>query len=134
MIVALCDGQFDSLFDSGSPSSVKPTRVANTAASHAASAQAHESPPDTHASTLAAASDAPPESRWTPSSPANSKAPARARAQHGGRYARARSSSIFSNRSQHLSSIFSDDLINDKSLDEVILNYLAEDLESSPHK
>ncbi|MCL2777265.1 MAG: hypothetical protein FWD73_04610 [Polyangiaceae bacterium] len=133
MIVALCDGQFDSLFD---PSSVKATQSAHSSAPHAPSAQTRESLPTKQATPpLAAASDLPPESRWIASnSKAPAKSPARARVQHAGRYARARSSSIFSDPSRHLSSIFSDDLINDKSLDEVILNYLAEDLESSPHK
>ena len=47
-----------------------------------------------------------------------------------GRYAPARPAAIFGQaRPQQGSSIFGEDLISDKSLDEVILSYLAEDLE-----
>ena len=49
----------------------------------------------------------------------------------GGRYAPARQSSIFgSSRPAQNVSIFGEDLISEKSLDEVILSYLAEDLEN----
>lgn len=53
-----------------------------------------------------------------------------------GRYAPARPASIFesSATAKPSSSIFSDDLINDKSLDEVILSYLAEDLDPPRRK
>ncbi|MBK8252795.1 MAG: hypothetical protein IPK82_09020 [Polyangiaceae bacterium] len=52
-----------------------------------------------------------------------------------GRYAPSRPSSIFSAvRPQEGSSIFGEDLISEKSLDEVILSYLAEDLEPSGDK
>jgi len=48
-----------------------------------------------------------------------------------GRYAPARPAAIFGHaRPQQGSSIFGEDLISDKSLDEVILSYLAEDLET----
>jgi len=48
-----------------------------------------------------------------------------------GRYAPARPAAIFGQaRPQQGSSIFGEDLISDKSLDEVILSYLAEDLET----
>jgi hypothetical protein len=49
----------------------------------------------------------------------------------GGRYAPARPAAIFGqNKALRGNSIFGEDLISDKSLDEVILSYLAEDLES----
>ncbi len=49
----------------------------------------------------------------------------------GGRYAPARQPSIFgSSRPVQNVSIFGEDLISEKSLDEVILSYLAEDLEN----
>jgi hypothetical protein len=49
------------------------------------------------------------------------------------RYAAARPAAIFGQaRPQQGSSIFGEDLISDKSLDEVILSYLAEDLEPPP--
>lgn len=55
-----------------------------------------------------------------------------------GRYAPARPASIFDSPSSSTrpppASIFSDDLISDKSLDEVILSYLAEDLEPPRRK
>jgi hypothetical protein len=48
----------------------------------------------------------------------------------GGRYAPARPAAIFGqSKPQRGNSIFGEDLISDKSLDEVILSYLAEDLE-----
>jgi hypothetical protein len=51
------------------------------------------------------------------------------------RYAAARPAAIFGQaRPQQGSSIFGEDLISDKSLDEVILSYLAEDLEPPPDK
>ncbi|MEZ4300293.1 MAG: hypothetical protein R3B70_35435 [Polyangiaceae bacterium] len=52
-----------------------------------------------------------------------------------GRYAPSRPSSIFSSaRPQEGSSIFGEDLISEKSLDEVILSYLAEDLDPPGEK
>lgn len=52
-----------------------------------------------------------------------------------GRYAPARPAAIFGTAAkQTSSSIFSDDLVTDKSLDEVILSYLAEDLEPPRRK
>ncbi len=67
-------------------------------------------------------------------SPQPSRAPAVARPAPDQRYAPARPAAIFgpsANRPQP-ASIFSDELISDKSLDEVILSYLAEDLEPPP--
>lgn len=53
----------------------------------------------------------------------------------GARYAPSRPASIFgSARPQEGSSIFGEDLISEKSLDEVILSYLAEDLDGSKPK
>ena len=53
----------------------------------------------------------------------------------GGRYAPARPAAIFANsRPQEGASIFGEDLISEKSLDEVILSYLAEDLDTVPPK
>jgi hypothetical protein len=52
-----------------------------------------------------------------------------------GRYAPARPAAIFGAAAKHASpSIFSDDLVSDKSLDEVILSYLAEDLDPPRRK
>jgi hypothetical protein len=52
-----------------------------------------------------------------------------------GRYAATRPASIFgSSRPAKNTSIFGEDLISDKSLDEVILSYLAEDLETDAKK
>src|SRR5207253_2105361 len=49
----------------------------------------------------------------------------------GNRYAPSRPAAIFgSNKPHEGSSIFGEDLISEKSLDEVILSYLAEDLDS----
>jgi hypothetical protein len=64
-----------------------------------------------------------------PSVPPPRKAPSE------GRYAAARPAAIFGQaRPQQGSSIFGEDLISDKSLDEVILSYLAEDLEPAGEK
>jgi hypothetical protein len=64
-----------------------------------------------------------------PSAPPPRKAPSE------GRYAAARPAAIFGQaRPQQGSSIFGEDLISDKSLDEVILSYLAEDLEPAGEK
>lgn len=52
-----------------------------------------------------------------------------------GRYGAARPASIFGgSRPPKAASIFGEDLISDKSLDEVILSYLAEDLETETKK
>jgi hypothetical protein len=52
-----------------------------------------------------------------------------------GRYAASRPAAIFANtRPQEGASIFGEELISEKSLDEVILSYLAEDLEPPPKK
>jgi hypothetical protein len=65
--------------------------------------------------------------------PSSSPMPAAARAPGAAgerRYAPTRPASIFGQaRPQQGKSIFGEDLISDKSLDEVILSYLAEDLE-----
>jgi hypothetical protein len=92
------------------------------------------------------------ETRRTPPSPAGSvrqapvpkppsaaprvAAPAQAAAGGGERrYAPTRPASIFGqSRPQQGKTIFGEDLISDKSLDEVILSYLADDLEPPPAK
>lgn len=51
-----------------------------------------------------------------------------------GRYAPSRPAAIFGQARPQQSSIFGEDLISDKSLDEVILSYLAEDLSSDAKK
>jgi hypothetical protein len=74
----------------------------------------------------------------TPPSTAAQQGPPSVPASAGGqqgRYAPSRPASIFGNaRPQEGSSIFGEDLISEKSLDEVILSYLAEDLEVPPKK
>ena len=62
-------------------------------------------------------------------------APPRSLTPQGAKYAASRPASIFgSARPQEGSSIFGEDLISEKSLDEVILSYLAEDLEGGKSK
>jgi hypothetical protein len=63
-----------------------------------------------------------------PRSPAAPPAPASA----ADRYAPARPAAIFGETPPDSSSIFGDKVISEKSLDEVILSYLAEDLDGSP--
>ncbi len=71
----------------------------------------------------------PPPPTVTPTQTAKSVVPPPPAAE--GRYAPARPAAIFGHaRPQQGSSIFGEDLISDKSLDEVILSYLAEDLET----
>jgi hypothetical protein len=110
-------------------------------------ASAHRSPPPSRA--RGASSRPPPPVRRgatpRPPPPSNtgrgsSRAPARPKTSppasgtpvsEGGRYAPARPAAIFGqSKPQRGNSIFGEDLISDKSLDEVILSYLAEDLET----
>lgn len=51
-----------------------------------------------------------------------------------GRYGQSRPAAVFANRPAEGMSIFGEDLISEKSLDEVILSYLAEDLDSADKK
>lgn len=86
----------------------------------------------------------PPHERVTPRQPASDKPrPPERRTPVGGdgrggepgRYAPSRPASIFgSSRPAEGASIFGEELISEKSLDEVILSYLAEDLEGPPPK
>ncbi|MBX3200410.1 MAG: hypothetical protein KF894_19895 [Labilithrix sp.] len=82
-----------------------------------------------------------PTGRPAPASARQGAAPARApvtptqKPATEGRYAPARPAAIFgASAKQAPPSIFSDDLVSDKSLDEVILSYLAEDLEPPRRK
>ncbi|WP_394832853.1 hypothetical protein LVJ94_40765 [Pendulispora rubella] len=76
-------------------------------------------------------SSVPDTDRVPPSSQPSKVALPPAAAGSEGRYAPARPAAIFGHaRPQQGSSIFGEDLISDKSLDEVILSYLAEDLEA----
>ncbi len=63
-------------------------------------------------------------------------APAAKDRQSSGRYAASRPAAIFSSSrpAEAGGSLFGDDLINEKSLDEVILSYLSEDLEDKGDK
>ena len=85
-------------------------------------------PPPPHAAPHAAARVSPvPPPRHTPAPPAPQGA--------GSRYAPSRPASIFATtRPQEGTSIFGEDLISEKSLDEVILSYLAEDLDGPGDK
>jgi hypothetical protein len=78
----------------------------------------------------------PTQGKGAPARP-NKSVPPRsgAAASEGGRYAPARPAAVFGQaKPQRGNSIFGEDLISDKSLDEVILSYLAEDLEGSDKK
>jgi hypothetical protein len=70
-----------------------------------------------------------------PPAPPERPAPARSTPTNAGRYAASRPAAIFANtRPPEGASIFGEELISEKSLDEVILSYLAEDLEPPPAK
>jgi hypothetical protein len=102
------------------------------------------SPPATSDATGKRASGIPPKKvpsappKKVPSAPPKkpgSIPPSREKSPSEGRYAIARPAAIFGQvRAQQGSGIFGEDLISDKSLDEVILSYLAEDLEPPPEK
>jgi len=62
--------------------------------------------------------------------PRSSVAPGSAEAQHAGRYAASRPAAIFGEAPSR-DNLFGDSVISEQSLDEVILSYLAEDLEGS---
>ncbi len=62
--------------------------------------------------------------------PRASVTPAPAEAQHAGRYAASRPAAIFGEAPSR-DNLFGDSVISEQSLDEVILSYLAEDLEGS---
>jgi hypothetical protein len=86
----------------------------------------------------ARAASAPPASSAQPRSGSGSRPPTPpSKPSSEGRYAPSRPAAIFgssANRPQPQSSIFGDELLSDKSLDEVILSYLAEDLEPPRRK
>ena len=72
-----------------------------------------------------------PRAEKSPPPPRSRPAPAHAPAEN--RYAPARPAAIFGRaKPKQGNSIFGEDLISDKSLDEVILGYLAEDLDAAP--
>lgn len=76
----------------------------------------------------------PPADKADPSEKADGRAP-KGPVPSTGRYAPTRPAAIFANsRPAEGASIFGEDLISEKSLDEVILSYLAEDLDSQPPK
>ena len=82
-------------------------------------------------------SDAPPPSTRTPPKPQHAAAShAPKPTPSDARYAPARPATIFGATAKQAqpASIFGDDLVSDKSLDEVILSYLAEDLEPPRRK
>lgn len=83
-----------------------------------------------HAGPHARLSPAPLPAGEPPTARADVTSPAPPPVEGGGRYAPARPAAIFGQARPQQSSIFGEDLISDKSLDEVILSYLAEDLET----
>jgi hypothetical protein len=106
-------------FSERAPDSSGPKSQPSTKRSQPPAAQPQPQPPPQPAPAAAAA--ARPQRQSSPAS-----APP-------GRYAPARPASIFGQQ-RGKSSLFGEDLVTDKSLDEVILSYLAEDLEQAPKK
>ncbi|WP_394826210.1 hypothetical protein [Pendulispora albinea] len=99
-------------------------------ASGVAKSDSFASAPSSSRSPEAEKSNSPPPSSQPGRAPAPGYKPQGAPGSEG-RYAPARPAAIFGHaRPQQGSSIFGEDLISDKSLDEVILSYLAEDLET----
>jgi hypothetical protein len=163
MFIALRDGEFDHVFGDGAPPSSRngdgaPPRgvgpgVAATRATAAAvmvqqpvAARAvgrREAPdPFTGAAPGVAVDLAlPPPAREQPAvaeEPRARKADPESRGKNpsSGRYVASRPAALFANSrpAEGGGSIFGDDLISEKSLDEVILSYLSEDLESTSPK
>lgn len=159
MFIALRAGQFDHLIDPGAPAAPPPADIsaANAAlftGKHPAQPAPAPSPPSPAGSTSrpaaapapsASAPQTPPvrasigtmpalrsagPSSPSPPAPAASSAVS-ARADRSGRYAPVRTPDVFSSFKKESTNIFGDDLVSEKSLDEVILAYLAEDLEES---
>jgi hypothetical protein len=77
-----------------------------------------------------------PDGGYRGESPSVDRVPARDSGAPAGRYAASRPANIFAagRPNERTSSIFGEDLISEKSLDEVILSYLAEDLDADPKK
>ena len=99
------------------PADASPHPPSSTSASPHHAAAAHPAPPKAH-------SARPPNA--VPRKPSQSALAAASER----RYAPTRPASIFGQaRPQHGKTIFGEDLLSDKSLDEVILSYLSEDLE-----
>lgn len=105
------------------------------------------SPPSTRSGRGASSRPPPPGQRRgatpRPPAPSSGKSATRGRPRSAppsaipmseGRYAPARPAAIFGHSKARGNSIFGEDLISDKSLDEVILSYLAEDLEPGSEK
>jgi hypothetical protein len=155
MFIALRDGQFDRVID-GEDASKSGERPAPGRAS--LSPRSEEAPLSTSSGEMmtpttvapkAARREAPdlyaaPSSdnvsvvtQEPPRAPVESvTAPAAKDRPSSGRYAASRPAAIFSSTrpSEAGGSLFGDDLINEKSLDEVILSYLSEDLENKGDK
>jgi hypothetical protein len=75
------------------------------------------------------------EQALAPAAAAPAQRPARSATSESGRYAASRPAAIFGQLpSPEQQSIFGDSVISEKSLDEVILSYLAEDLEGTSQK
>lgn len=70
----------------------------------------------------------------TPAGQRSAPPPAAMRRTSSGRYAPARPASIFSRQKPREGAVFDEGVVNDKTLDEVILSYLAEDLDGPPRK
>jgi hypothetical protein len=146
MFIALRDGQLDHLFEDAPPSSRSAASPEKPKKSHRPPARAEAPDPFALAPADAAIESATQaEARKTrpPSRPKKSDRPGRksdaprAAEKSARRYASTRPAAVFATprTSAAGKSIFGgDDLISEKSLDEVILSYLAEDLEGSASK
>jgi hypothetical protein len=132
MFIALRDGQFDHVLD---PDEAAPPSVAGVISTPQEAAVSAHRPAASELiagpSSEAAKVDVAPE----PGSAATSKKDTRDK-HSSGRYAVPRPVALFaSGRNPETGgSIFGDDLISEKSLDEVILSYLSEDLDTSSTK
>jgi hypothetical protein len=156
MFIALRDGQFDRVIDGddASKSGERPTPGRVPLSPHSSddaplSTSSDEMITPTTVAPRAGSRREAPDLYGVPSSdsvsvthdapraPAESiSAPAAKDRQSSGRYAASRPAAIFSSArpAEAGGSLFGDDLINEKSLDEVILSYLSEDLEEKDEK
>ena len=118
MLIALRDGAFDHLLSDVEPAGARAPLVASGTPATPPASAVQEAPTVAFAKPAAGASPAPKADKAPPA-----------------RYVASRPAAVFANTSPEAGgSIFGDDLISEKSLDEVILSYLSDDLESPPAK
>ena len=129
MIIALRDGKFDAMADGSAPEFL-PAKKAEIAPESTATGAADIAPPA--AARFFAPAGQAPSPKGPPPLPTSERRPAHVSSIPAERrYAPTRPASIFGQaRPGQGKTLFGEDPVSDKSLDEVILSYLAEDLDA----